>query len=138
MWHITLQVDGYAAKPVAKTWRQRLPWAKKQQSEDKPQQQARMLWPGLCHLSPLSDLKQSMRTPLLLWFTQANAPFSRLLRLNKPESVWAVSGCLASAVLGAQMPAFSIALSSIIVIYYQPVQSDRCKQQGSAPAASGA
>ena len=119
--HIALQVDGYAAKPVAKTWRQRLPWAKKRRAEDKPQKQACMLALGQCRLKVLQDPCQWMKNPLLVLSKQANVPFSRLMRLNKPEMVWAAFGCFASALLGAQMPAFSIALSSIIAIYYQPV-----------------
>jgi len=58
----------------------------------------------------------------LIWLhrPQAAVPFSRLLKLNKPELPWAVVGCIASGVLGAQMPAFAIALSSIINVYYLP------------------
>ncbi len=45
-----------------------------------------------------------------------------LLKMNKPETQWAVVGCLASAVLGAQMPAFAVALSSVIAVFYEPVR----------------
>jgi hypothetical protein len=48
--------------------------------------------------------------------------FKRLLKMNKPETQWAVLGCLASAVLGAQMPAFAVALSSVIAVFYEPVR----------------
>jgi hypothetical protein len=48
--------------------------------------------------------------------------FKRLLKMNKPETQWAVVGCLASAVLGAQMPAFAVALSSVIAVFYEPVR----------------
>ncbi len=50
---------------------------------------------------------------------QASVPFSRLMRLNKPELSWAILGCCASGVLGAQMPAFAIALSSVITVFYE-------------------
>lgn len=52
---------------------------------------------------------------------QASVPFSRLLKLNRPELPWALAGCIASGLLGAQMPAFAIALSSIVTVYYVPV-----------------
>ena len=120
-WHTALQVDGYAAKPVVKSWRQRLPWARKRQAQEKPQKQARMHSLGQCRFGVLQDPCQSMQNPLVVSSKQANVPFSRLMRLNKPEVVWAAFGCFASALLGAQMPAFSIALSSIIAVYYQPV-----------------
>lgn len=54
---------------------------------------------------------------------QVSVSFARLLKLNKPELPVAILGCLAAAVLGAQMPAFSIALSSIIGVFYEPVSS---------------
>ena len=49
-------------------------------------------------------------------------PFSRLLRLNRPELLWAVLGCCASAVLGGQAPAFAVALSGVITIFYKSVR----------------
>lgn len=52
--------------------------------------------------------------------------FKRLLKMNKPETQWAVLGCLASAVLGAQMPAFAVALSSVIAVFYEPVRLPAC------------
>lgn len=57
---------------------------------------------------------------------QANVPFTRLLKLNKPETPWALLGCCASGVLGAQMPAFAIALSSVINVFYETVRC-RCE-----------
>jgi hypothetical protein len=53
---------------------------------------------------------------------QVDVSFKRLLKMNKPETQWAVVGCLASAVLGAQMPAFAVALSSVIAVFYEPVR----------------
>jgi hypothetical protein len=52
---------------------------------------------------------------------QASVPFSRLLKLNRPELPWAIAGCIASGLLGAQMPAFAISMSSIVTVYYVPV-----------------
>ena len=50
-----------------------------------------------------------------------NLSFARLLKLNKPEARWAVLGCLASAVQGAQDPAVAITLASFIAVLYVPV-----------------
>lgn len=52
---------------------------------------------------------------------QTKVSFFRLLKLNKPEAPIAVVGCIASGLLGIQMPAFSFALASIIAAYYLPV-----------------
>ena len=54
---------------------------------------------------------------------QANVPFSRLLKLNRPELAWTILGCAASALLGAQMPTFAIALSSVDGLFYEPVRA---------------
>lgn len=47
--------------------------------------------------------------------------FKRLLKLNRPEASVAAVGCLASGLLGIQMPAFAFAMASIISAYYKPV-----------------
>ena len=57
-----------------------------------------------------------------LFWPQADVPFSRLLRLNRPELLWAILGCCASAVLGGQAPAFAVALSGVITIFYKSVR----------------
>lgn len=59
---------------------------------------------------------------MMLSCLQVDVSFKRLMKLNKPELPWALVGCAASAVLGAQMPAFAIALSSVIAVYYEPVR----------------
>lgn len=53
---------------------------------------------------------------------QVDVSFKRLMKMNRPELQWAILGCLASAVLGAQMPAFAVALSSVIAVFYEPVR----------------
>lgn len=63
----------------------------------------------------------ALSEPLALRGLQASVPFSRLLKLNRPELPWAIAGCIASGALGAQMPGFAIALSSIVTVYYVPV-----------------
>jgi ATP-binding cassette, subfamily B (MDR/TAP), member 1 len=51
---------------------------------------------------------------------QVQAGFWRLLKLNGPEWPFLISGSLASAVLGLQMPAFALAVSSILSVFYNP------------------
>ncbi|KAL4457545.1 hypothetical protein ABPG75_012410 [Micractinium tetrahymenae] len=48
-------------------------------------------------------------------------PLSRLASLNRPELPAALFGLAGSAALGMMMPAFSIALSSILSVFYGPV-----------------
>lgn len=48
------------------------------------------------------------------------AGFLRLLGMNRPEWHWAILGCIGSAGLGIMMPAFSLALSNIIGVFYNP------------------
>lgn len=47
-------------------------------------------------------------------------PLSRLAALNRPELPAAIFGLAGSAALGMMMPGFSIALSSIINVFYGP------------------
>lgn len=47
-----------------------------------------------------------------------NAGFIRLLGVNRPEWHWAILGSAGSAGLGIMMPAFSLALSNIIGVFY--------------------
>ena len=51
---------------------------------------------------------------------QVQAGFGRLLRMNMPEWHWAVLGSAASAGLGVLWPAFALAMSSILSVYYNP------------------
>ncbi len=51
---------------------------------------------------------------------QVQAGFWRLLKLNGPEWPALISGSFASAALGMQMPAFALALSSILSAFYDP------------------
>ena len=46
------------------------------------------------------------------------AGFFRLLGMNKPEWHWAIVGCASSAGLGVMMPAFALALSNILGVFY--------------------
>ena len=50
--------------------------------------------------------------------TQVNAGFIRLLGMNRPEWLWAVVGTAGSAGLGIMYPAFGLALSNIIGVFY--------------------
>ena len=49
-----------------------------------------------------------------------NAGFIRLLGMNRPEWHWAIVGCASSAGLGIIMPAFALALSNVLGVFYNP------------------
>ena len=51
---------------------------------------------------------------------QVKAGFVRLLGMNRPEWHWAILGSAGSAGLGIMMPAFSLALSNIIGVFFNP------------------
>ena len=51
---------------------------------------------------------------------QVKAGFLRLLRVNRPEWHWAILGSAGSAGMGIMMPAFSLALSNIIGVFFNP------------------
>lgn len=53
-------------------------------------------------------------------YTQVNAGFIRLLGMNRPEWLWALVGTAGSAGLGIMYPAFGLALSNIIGVFYNP------------------
>ena len=46
------------------------------------------------------------------------ASFWRLAQYNRPEWLWAMAGVIGSALQGAIMPAFAVALSSLIGAFY--------------------
>jgi ATP-binding cassette subfamily B (MDR/TAP) protein 1 len=46
--------------------------------------------------------------------------FTRLAAINAPEWPFLVIGTLASAALGMQMPAFALAVSNIIAVFFNP------------------
>lgn len=49
-----------------------------------------------------------------------NAGFIRLLGMNRPEWHWAIVGSASSAGLGIIMPAFALALSNVLGVFYNP------------------
>ena len=51
---------------------------------------------------------------------QVNAGFVRLLGMNRPEWHWGILGTASSAGLGIMFPAFALALSNIIGVFYDP------------------
>ncbi|KAA6419418.1 MAG: ATP-binding cassette transporter [Trebouxia sp. A1-2] len=51
---------------------------------------------------------------------KVNAGFIRLLGMNRPEWPWAIVGSASSAGLGVIMPAFALALSNVLGVFYNP------------------
>lgn len=75
---------------------------------------------------PLYDTHPCMvHDPRACWL-QVKAGFVRLLGMNRPEWHWAILGSIGSGGLGIMMPAFSLALSNIISVFFNP---DFHKQQ---------
>lgn len=52
--------------------------------------------------------------------------YGRLLMLNKPEFGYFAVGAVSSAGLGMTMPGFSLALASIINVFYAPISNPEC------------
>jgi ATP-binding cassette subfamily B (MDR/TAP) protein 1 len=50
-------------------------------------------------------------------------PLSRLAALNRPELPAALGGLVGSGALGLMMPAFAIAFSALINVFYLPGES---------------
>merc|ERR1712136_659796 len=49
-----------------------------------------------------------------------DVPFSRVVKLNKPELPWIIVGCCACAVTGGIQPAFAILFSNVISVFSLP------------------
>jgi len=49
-----------------------------------------------------------------------SVPFSRILKLNRPESVYIFIGCVGAAFNGVSNPIFSIVFSEMVTLYYKP------------------
>lgn len=62
-------------------------------------------------------------------------PLSRLAQLNKPELPFVVGGLAGSTGLGMMMPAFAIAFSSILTVFFSPCG---CRQRTETSCCLGA
>ena len=71
-----------------------------------------------CADSALTPSCPSLPLPLP---SPPQVPISRIAALNRPELPAAFTGLAGSAALGMMMPAFAIAFSSILGVFYGPI-----------------